>query len=154
MPRPSEGAGLSPCILQHVTVGNSSHNLFTPYKHLLPSLRQLFCCQKEEGGKKKQLSDAGPPHSPSPTRPPSCILQSASISATPGLVTSLHLISPLTPTDPGVASSTRGNAHRSSGNYPVGLEVARPKGTKPQSAVSPRRHRRCCHRRRPQWQRQ
>lgn len=109
---------------------------------------------KKKKKEKKNFQDAGHPHSPSPSSPPSYILQSASISASLGLVTTLHLISPLTPRDPDVATSTRGNAHRNSGNYPVRLEVARPKGTKPQSTVSPRR--RCHHRRhcRPQWQRQ
>lgn len=123
---------LSLCILPHVTVRNSSHNLFTPYKHLLPSLRQLFCCQKEDEEKGKKTTFRTPAPSASPRRP----LMHFVIRLHLCLVTSLHLIPPLTPGDPAVAPSTQGTAHRSSGNYPLGLEVARPKGTRPLSAVS------------------
>lgn len=94
-----------------------------------------FAARKKKTERRKNITfrtPAAPPPSQPPS-PTSCILQSASISC---LVTSLHLIPPLTPWDPGVAPATQGTAHRSSGNYPVGLEVARPKGTKPLSAVS------------------
>lgn len=85
------GGGTVCAFLQRITVRNSSHNLFTPYKHLLPSLRQLFCCQKEEeeeNGEKNNFQDA---RCPSPSPPPSCILQSASISASsPPCISFLH----------------------------------------------------------------